>query len=466
MATLACLCVAPVCRRLATGRRRQASWRLPLSFGLGRRAVSADRGADSQSWRKWIVVGTTFMTLAVLYGAWYSYSVFLVALLREFGWSRSLVAGAFSLFVLVHGVCGPVIGWFLRVAGPRRVILVGACVMVVGLILTAEATKWWHLYVGFGGISAVGMGLAGWVPAVILIRGWFPGNVGTMVGIASAGIGIGIFALVPMAQFLIDWVGWRWAYRVLAALIVGWVLPATLWLIRDPPAGEAAFGSPASRAAPTAPQARSYWTLATAVKGWRFWGLAANYFTGNFVTQMIMIHQVAYLVDHGVPALTAAAVGGASGLVSIVGKIGWGWFSDRTNRELAYSLAFGCLVASMGLLVLAGLYRTPFLLYLYAVLIGLGYGVMAPVPPAVASDLYGGPGFSTIFGGLYIATCLGLATGTWSAGKIFDSTGSYAVALWVGLAMAVLAPVLLWVVGPRRPNPPPAWKPPTVGEEP
>jgi MFS family permease len=428
--------------------------------------VSADRGADSQSWRKWIVVGTTFMTLAVLYGAWYSYSVFLVALLREFGWSRSLVAGAFSLFVLVHGVCGPVIGWFLRVAGPRRVILVGACVMVVGLILTAEATKWWHLYVGFGGISAVGMGLAGWVPAVILIRGWFPGNVGTMVGIASAGIGIGIFALVPMAQFLIDWVGWRWAYRVLAALIVGWVLPATLWLIRDPPAGEAAFASPASRAAPTAPQARSYWTLATAVKGWRFWGLAANYFTGNFVTQMIMIHQVAYLVDHGVPALTAAAVGGASGLVSIVGKIGWGWFSDRTNRELAYSLAFGCLVASMGLLVLAGLYRTPFLLYLYAVLIGLGYGVMAPVPPAVASDLYGGPGFSTIFGGLYIATCLGLATGTWSAGKIFDSTGSYAVALWVGLAMAVLAPALLWVVAPRRPNPPPAWKPPTVGEEP
>ena len=420
----------------------------------------------TQSRRKWIVVGTTFMTLAVLYGAWYSYSVFLVALLREFGWSRSLVAGAFSLFVLVHGVCGPVIGWFLRVAGPRRVILVGACVMVVGLILTAEATKWWHLYVGFGGISAVGMGLAGWVPAVILIRGWFPGNVGTMVGIASAGIGIGIFALVPMAQFLIDWVGWRWAYRVLAALIVGWVLPATLWLIRDPPAGEAAFASPASRAAPTAPQARSYWTLATAVKGWRFWGLAANYFTGNFVTQMIMIHQVAYLVDHGVPALTAAAVGGASGLVSIVGKIGWGWFSDRTNRELAYSLAFGCLVASMGLLVLAGLYRTPFLLYLYAVLIGLGYGVMAPVPPAVASDLYGGPGFSTIFGGLYIATCLGLATGTWSAGKIFDSTGSYAVALWAGLAMAVLAPALLWVVAPRRPNPPPAWKPPTVGEEP
>jgi MFS family permease len=77
---------------------------------------------------------------------------------------------------------------------------------------------------------------------------------------------------------------------------------------------------------------------------------------------------------------------------------------------------------------------------------------MAPVPPAVASDLFGGPGFSTIFGTLYVVTCLGLATGTWSAGEIFDRTGSYAPALWLGLAMAVVSPALLWIVAPRRPN--------------
>jgi MFS family permease len=148
-------------------------------------------------------------------------------------------------------------------------------------------------------------------------------------------------------------------------------------------------------------------------------------------------------------------VGGASGLVSILGKIGWGWLSDRTNRELTYNLAFMCVAVSMGALVLAGMNPTPFLLYLYAVLIGLGYAVMAPVPPAVASDLFGGPGFPTIFGTVYVVTCLGLASGTWSAGEIFDYTGSYAAALWLGLAMTVLSPALLWIVAPRRPNPPP-----------
>jgi MFS family permease len=409
-----------------------------------------------ESRRGWIVVGTTFMTLAVLYGAWYSYSVFLVALLREFGWKRSLIAGAFSVFVLVHGLCGPGAGWLLRVAGPRRPILAGACVMGLGLCLTAQTTEWWHLYLAFGGITAVGMSLAGWIPAVVLIRGWFPDRVGTMIGIASAGIGVGIFGLVPLAQFFIDWVGWRWAYRILAALIVGWVIPATLGLVRDPPPVEATHPPSESRVSPVAASERPHWTLATASRSWRFWGLAGNSFTGNFVTQMLMIHQVVYLVDHRVPALVAAAVGGASGLVSIVGKIGWGWLSDRTNREMAYGLAFVCVALSIGALVLAGMYPTSFLLYLYAVLIGLGYGVMAPVPPAAASDLFGGPGFSTIFGTLYVVTCLGLAIGTWSAGEIFDRTGSYAAALWLALVMAMLSPALLWIVAPRRPNPPPA----------
>ncbi len=409
---------------------------------------------ESQNRRGWTIVATTFMTLVVTYGAWYSYSVFLVALLREFGWKRSLVAGAFSVFVLVHGLCSPLVGWLLRVAGPRRPILAGALVMGLGLCLTAQTTEWWHLYLAFGGISAIGMSLASWIPAVVLIRGWFPNRVATMMGIASAGIGVGIFGLVPLAQFFIDRVGWRWAVRILAALIVGWVIPATLGLVRDPPPVEATHPPSESRGSHAA-RGEPYWTLAAAVRSWRFWGLAGNYFTGNFVTQMLMIHQVAYLVDHRIPAFAAAAVGGASGLVSIVGKIGWGWLSDRTNRELTYGLAFVCVALSMGALILAGMYPMSFLLYLYAVLIGLGYGVMAPVPPAVASDLFGGPGFSTIFGTVYIVTSLGLATGTWSAGEIFDRTGSYAAALWLGLVMTVISPALLWLVAPRRPNPPP-----------
>jgi hypothetical protein len=76
---------------------------------------------------------------------------------------------------------------------------------------------------------------------------------------------------------------------------------------------------------------------------------------------------------------------------------------------------------------------------------------MAPLLPAVANDLFAGSGFSMIFSAIYTVGGLGLATGTWSAGLIFDASGSYAGALWLGLVMAALSPLLMWCVAPRRP---------------
>jgi MFS family permease len=88
--------------------------------------------------RAWIMVAATFVTLVVIYGIWYSYSVLLVALVRHFGWSRSLTSGAFSVFVLIHGGLGPVVGWLARRFGSSRLFLLGGLLMGIGLGLTAE----------------------------------------------------------------------------------------------------------------------------------------------------------------------------------------------------------------------------------------------------------------------------------------------------------------------------------------
>ena len=398
------------------------------------------------------VLVATFVTLGLAYGFWYSYAVFLVAFLREFGWSRSVVAGAFSLLVMVHGVSGPGLGWLVERFGPRAVIAGGGVLLAVGLLLGAHVTAVWQLYVTIGVLAALGISAAGWVPSVVLIRGWFPRSVGTAIGIVSAGIGVGIFALVPFAQLLIDWFGWRWALRVLAVMAAAWIVPATLLLVRA--AGHAVPTAPVPGAGPLT--TRPHWTLRTAVRTWRFWATGGVFFAGSGATQMLLVHQVAYLVDHEVPAFVGATVVGVVGACSVAGKAGWGTLSDRIGREPTYTLAFLCVAASIGVLVLAGAYpRTP-LPYLYAVLIGVGYAVTAPLTPAIASDLFGGPRFARIFGTLHFTNSLGGALGAWVAGRIFDVTASYALALPIAAALALLAPALLWFVAPRRPNPAPA----------
>ena len=183
----------------------------------------------------WVIVGVSFITLGLAYGVWYSFSVFFVAILKEFGWSRSLAAGAFSLFTIVHGTTGPFVGGMVDRFGVRRVILVGSLLLGVGLALCSLTRTWWHYYLFFGLITAAGVGTTGWVPNTTLIQHWFKANRGLAIGIISSGIGIGILVCVPSFQHLIDGVGWRMAYLIMACcipLVVGTM--AFVFLRRSP----------------------------------------------------------------------------------------------------------------------------------------------------------------------------------------------------------------------------------------
>jgi len=180
-------------------------------------------------------LAVTVVTLALAYGVWYAYSVFLVALLKEFGWSRSVLAGAFSLFTLVCGGAGPVLGALADRLGPRRLILAGGALLAVSLWADSYVTRAWHLYMGFGLLTAIGVSTAGWTPAVVMVQRQFSARLGLALGIAGSGVGLGIFLVVPLCQALIDAFGWRWAFRGLGALAALWILPATWLAVRDTP---------------------------------------------------------------------------------------------------------------------------------------------------------------------------------------------------------------------------------------
>src|SRR5439155_1466161 len=143
-------------------------------------------------------------------------------------------------------------------------------------------------------LTSLGVTATALVPSVVLIRGWFPRRFGTALGVASAGIGVGIFAVVPFCQAMIDTVGWRWAFRILGIVVAVWIVPAAFTLVRDPPA------LPADERQPSygRPDGASLTpTLATALAFGSFWLLAVAQFCGNFVCQMLLVHQVAFLVD-------------------------------------------------------------------------------------------------------------------------------------------------------------------------
>ena len=104
----------------------------------------------------WIIVGTSFITLRLADGVFDSFSVFFVALLKEFGWSRSLATAGFSLFIVSHGMVGPFVGSFIGRFGARTVIIIGSLLLGAGLALCSFTQTWWHFYLFFGILTAVG----------------------------------------------------------------------------------------------------------------------------------------------------------------------------------------------------------------------------------------------------------------------------------------------------------------------
>jgi MFS family permease len=167
----------------------------------------------------WIIVGFSFITLALVYAVWYSFSVFFVALLKEFGWSRSIGAGGFSLFIVLSCLVGPFMGGMVDRFGPKRVIVLGSLILGAGLALCSLIQTWWQFYIFFSGITAIGLGATGWVPNITIIQRRFKEKRGLAIGIVSSGIGIGILVCIPSIQYLIIQVGWRMTYGIMAIFI-------------------------------------------------------------------------------------------------------------------------------------------------------------------------------------------------------------------------------------------------------
>lgn len=405
----------------------------------------------------WFVVGFSFITLGLVYGVWYSFSVFFVALLKEFGWSRSVGAGAFSIFIVLSGLIGPYVGNMVYSTSPRKVIIVGSLLLGVGLVLCSATQTWWQFYIFFSIITAVGLGSSGWVPHVVLVQQWFKEKRGLPMGIISSGIGTGILICVPLIQHLINWAGWRAAYRIMAVFIPLIVISLALLFLKKAPhtaSRQIEVGIPVKNIKDplviNEGWASRSWTVRQAAGTRQFWFLALSCFLGSFIIQSLFAHQVAFFVDHGVEAIFASYIVGIVGIVSLGGKILWGTLSDKIGREVTYTMGATCVLLGLITLILFSVLSSPVLPYLFSIFFGMGYASTAALPPLITADFFEGRAYGGIFGWLMMFVGIGGAFGAWFAGFLFDHLGSYVLVFIIMIIGSFFPCLSIWWAGPRK----------------
>jgi len=402
----------------------------------------------------WGVVAISFVNIALAYGLNFSFSVFFVAILEEFKWSRASIAGAFSLSSLVLGIGSWPGGRLIDRFGPRKMLMVGAIILSLATMASALIREVWHLYFLFGILAGLGICGLGWVPNSVLLSNWFVKNRGSMVGIAFSGMGIGILAVGPSAQYLISSLGWRMAYLVFGLAVLAILLPLNLFL-QDRPNGKLkSEGSDPDQQNPLpqaeSPSEKGDWTLNRSMKTLPFWALFISFFLIPLGIYPVAIHQVAYIIDQGYSKILAAFVFGTMGLLSTVGRPLFGALSDRIGREKAVTWSFISSIAGILLLIFLPALKAVFWLYLYAILFGLGFGARGPIVAAMLADRFSGKYFGSIYGFINIGNGMGGALGPWLGGVLYDSTGSYRIPFLLCIPVLVLACFLFWVAGSAR----------------
>jgi OFA family oxalate/formate antiporter-like MFS transporter len=390
-----------------------------------------------------IAIAGVFLQIAL--GAVYAWSVFRVPLAKQFGWSISEVTLTFTISIFVLGFAAFFGGLWLNRKGPRVVALTGGTLYGLGVFLASFSHKLSWLYLSYGVIGGIGLGLGYIVPVAVLVK-WFPDRRGLITGIAVGGFGAGALITAPVATRLIQNVGvlTTFAYLGIAYLIVTLV---TGLFMQNPPDGWRPEGWTPT-ATETSHRAGRDFTLSEALKTWQWWALWLLLFL-NTCAGISIISQEAPLFQEltKVSAVVAASMVGLASIDNAVGRVFWAWVSDSITRRVTFLVMF---LSQILLFWFLPNIATASLMTIAAFVVLMCYGGGFGTMPAFAADYFGPKNVGPIYGLMLTAWGFASVFGPLLIAHMRETAGSYRGALHVIAGIMAISAVLPVLVRPPR----------------
>ncbi len=408
----------------------------------------------------WVVVAVTFLVALTTAGAVGVPGALILPLTKEFGWDTAQISSALAIRLILFGLMAPFAAAFIERYGVRRVALAAVTMIIAGLLLALFMTQVWHLVLFWGIIVGVGTGLTALVLSAIVSSRWFTARRGLVLGLLTASSATGQLAFLPLAAWLVDHAGWRYA---LIPSVIGLAIAALLVVLfmadRPSDVGLAPYGetpSPANLVAaapPAAPALGRALTVLGEISGdSAFWILAGTFFICGLSTNgLVQTHFISLCVDFGMPAVVAASTLAMMGIFDLVGTIGSDSLSDRFDSRALLFWYYG--LRGLSLLYLPFSTFTFYGLSLFGMFYGLDW--LATVPPTVrlSAQCFGKERAGVAFGWIFAAHQLGAATAAFGAGLSKDMLASYLPAFFAAGAMCLVASAVVWLVDAKRPAP-------------
>ncbi|MFC1913543.1 MFS transporter [Chloroflexota bacterium] len=392
----------------------------------------------------WIVAASFFIALYTGGAIFYGFTAIFEPIVSEFDWSYTQISLAASLRGLEMGLLAPLTGIFVDRWGPRKLVLSGIIITVLGLIVLSSATSLAMFYGAFILIT-IGMSCSSMTVLMTTVANWFRRRVGTATGLVVSGFGAGGLLIPVMVRF-IELYGWRSTMTIFALGMLVLVLPLSFLFRHKPeqygylPDGQAADPVISDINPEETMAIESNITTRQALKSGTFWLIALAFVYLLMVVAAIATHVMPYLSSIGIDRSTAGVVATAIPLTSIGGRLGLGWLGDKFNRRLILAAAFAMMGVGLlcfGYIPAAGIW----LMIPFVLVFSVGYGGCVALRPSLTRDYFGRANFGTIFGLIVGVSTLGAIIGPPLAGWVYDSWNSYQ-GLWFIFASLSILPIV------------------------
>lgn len=407
----------------------------------------------------WIVAGC-FVLLFLFAGAgFYSFSIFIKPLEDDFGWSRSAISLAMSLYMILHGVTGPFVGHAVDSHGPKKMMTLFAASSGAAFILVSFTHSLWYFYLAYALLALSTTGI-GFIPVSSVLARWFVKRRGTAIGFAMVGISAGGLVLAPLVDFIVLQSDWRTAFVFLGLLVWLLALPVTLFVMRGSPAeigllpdGDEPRGGIALEPHVEPARADSSsaggegWPLRAAVRTRAFFWIATTFFLGPVAQMGMLQHQVPLIVEAGISeSVAATALGFTAGLGGL-GKLCFGRLAEMLPFRYAVTLCFGLQALGVCALLIA---ESMLMVWIYVAIFGFAMGGVIVLLPLVVGHFFGLAAFGAIMGTLSLILAIGNASGALISGLIHDSFGSYHYAMIAYVCLYLIAALSIFLAGNPR----------------
>ena len=374
------------------------------------------------------------LILCIGFGVRSGFGLFLQPMSLENGWGRETFSFAMAIQNLLWGVFGPFAGGIADRFGAGLVVVLCGIFYVLGLVVMAFTETALALHVGSGFL--IGLALSGSTFAVVLAviqRVTPPEKRSTALGIAVAAGSFGQFAILPITQLLISSFDWRSALLGLA-VISALIIPL-------------AFFTSGKAEAQTGPKQSFGEALHEAMREKGFHLLFWGYFVCGFHISMLTVHLPSYVTDNGLKpehGMTALAL---IGLCNMIGSFSAGWLGGRYSKKYLLSGIYTLRAIAIALLVAFPL--SPLTLYTFAIVIGFLWLSTVPLTNGLVGQIFGMRYAGMLAGVVFFGHQIGSFLGVWLAGYLYDTTGSYNVALTISIGLGVFAALVNLPVNER-----------------